>query len=96
MLIAKGGTVLSSQYSSVMFGYAIGYMAAVESFQFGKSIAVMLHRWTNPDLKREADALAHSRYIVVHRDLPDLERRFLYDTSHVGMNMMSTITTNDQ
>lgn len=96
MLVAKRGTVLPSQYISVMFGYAIGYMTAMEAFRFGKDVAILLHRWTNPDLKREADSLAHSRYIVVHRDLPDLERRFLYDTSHdmKSSHVVNTETNN--
>lgn len=86
MLCAGSGTVLSSQWVSVLFGYCIGWMTAVESFRFGRDVALMLNRRNNPDLREEADALAHSHYVLVHRDLPDLERRFLYDTGRSNVN----------
>jgi fluoride ion exporter CrcB/FEX len=53
-------------------------MVAVESYIFGRDLAVAIHRRTNPDLQREADAC---KGILVNRDLPDLERRFLSDSS---------------
>ena len=88
MLCAGNGTELPSQWMSVIFGYLVGWMTAVESYRFGRHLAVMLHRKNNPDLRQEADALAHSQYIVIHRDLPDLERRYLYDTGTDSIDRM--------
>lgn len=77
VMICDGkGTDLPTQWVSALFGYVIGLTTAIESFRFGRDLAVAIHRLTNPDLRREADACKN---LLVNRDLPDLERRFLHD-----------------
>jgi fluoride ion exporter CrcB/FEX len=76
MICDGKGTVLHSQWVSALFGYALGWMAAVESYRAGRDLAVGIHRRTNPDLQREADT---GKGLVINRDLPDVERRYLHD-----------------
>jgi fluoride ion exporter CrcB/FEX len=75
------GTVLDSQWVSAIFGYVIGLGMALCAFVVGRHTAICLHRWNNPDLRKEADEIADKRGlgVFIHRDLPDMERRFLHD-----------------
>jgi len=79
MIVAGQGTVLGSQWVSALFGYMIGWMVALQTFYVGRNVALMLHRWHNPDLAQEADRIKERKIELLNRDLPDLERRYLYD-----------------
>jgi fluoride ion exporter CrcB/FEX len=69
-----------SQWVSALWGYLVGFYAALQSYQFGVAVAFALSRWYNPDLAREADRIIDKKAIgvLIHRDLPDFERRFLH------------------
>jgi fluoride ion exporter CrcB/FEX len=71
----------SSQWVSALFGYFVGLFVALQSFLLGQSIAIAIGRRCNPHLAREADAVMDKKEmgILVNRDLPDFERRFLHD-----------------
>ena len=58
----------------------MGIYAALQSYQFGVAVAFALSRWYNPHLAREADRIIDKKAIgvLIHRDLPDFERRFLH------------------
>lgn len=72
MICAGKGTVLGTQWVSALFGYVIGWMAVVQSFVCGRDVAVALHRWNNPDLRRQADAaLEDCKSILEQRDVLD-------------------------
>ena len=81
MICNGGGTVLDTQWVSAIFGYVIGLGMALASFVVGQHTAICLHRYNNPDLRKEADEIAdkRGRGIFIHRGLPDFERRFLHD-----------------
>jgi len=69
-----------SQWMSALWGYLVGIYAALQSYQFGVAVAFALSRWYNPHLAREADRIIDKKAIgvLIHRDLPDFERRFLH------------------
>lgn len=68
-----------SQWVSALFGYFVGWMVALKSYELGLHAAVALHRKSNPKLAAEANHIRSQQVlgILVHRDLPELERRFL-------------------
>uniref|UniRef100_A0A6T9ZMC4 Fluoride ion transporter CrcB n=1 Tax=Pseudo-nitzschia delicatissima TaxID=44447 RepID=A0A6T9ZMC4_9STRA len=70
-----------SQWMSAIWGYVLGFYASLQSYQFGVAVAYALSRWYNPHLAREADRIVDKKAIgvLIHRDLPDFERRFLHD-----------------
>ena len=71
-----------SQWVSALFGYLVGWMVALQAYHVGTHVAVMIHRQTNPILAQEANHYRMQQEqlgIMVHRDLPDLERRFLHN-----------------
>jgi len=84
MLCGGKGTELGySQWVSVLWGYLVGWMIAIESFRLGRDCAHAWSRHNNPDLAKEADVIQEKEELgeVVHvnRKLPDFERRFLHD-----------------
>lgn len=82
VMICNGtGTTLDTQWVSAIFGYVIGLGMALGAFIVGRHTAICLHRYNNPDLRKEADEIADKRGLgmFIHRDLPDFERRFLHD-----------------
>ena len=81
MICNGNGTALDTQWVSAIFGYVIGLGMALGAFVVGRHTAIGLHRYNNPDLRKEADEIADKRGlgIFIHRDLPDFERRFLHD-----------------
>lgn len=66
-----------SQWVRALLGYIIGVETAMGSFHFGKSVAIWLHRYTNPLLAEEANILSKKNDICVNKNLPCFERRFL-------------------
>jgi len=56
-------------------------MVAWKAYEVGTDVALFVHRRYNPDLAREADhvRVLQNCGIAIHRELPPLERRFLYD-----------------
>jgi len=81
MMCNGRGTVLDTQWVSAIFGYLVGLGMALIAFVVGRHTAICLHRYNNPDLRKEADEIADKRGLglIIHRDLPDFERRFLHD-----------------
>eukprot|EP00978_Attheya_sp_CCMP212_P003175 scaffold6581_cov57-Attheya_sp.AAC.3 len=86
MICAGNGTELSSQWVSALFGYMVGLGMALASFEVGRHVALLVHRFNNIDLAREADELRERSgshgvlpNLRIHRALPDFERRFLHD-----------------
>jgi fluoride ion exporter CrcB/FEX len=86
MICAGNGTALSSQWISALFGYMVGLGMALASFEMGRHVALLVHRFNNIDLSQEADELqersgSHGEFanLRIHRELPDFERRFLHD-----------------
>jgi fluoride ion exporter CrcB/FEX len=73
--------IVESQWVSALFGYAVGWMVALKSYEMGRDVAVALHRWNNPALAEEANHIRSQQElgILVHRNLPELERRFLHN-----------------
>ena len=72
--------ICGGRWVSALFGYFVGLGMAFYSFQLGRQAAVAAHRYNNPDLAIEADKLAGRKpgaYALVHRSLPDYERRLL-------------------
>ncbi|KAL3907127.1 MAG: hypothetical protein SGARI_003690 [Bacillariaceae sp.] len=71
----------SSQWISALWGYAVGLAVALQSFMFGKSVAFALSRRFNPYQAKEADLIMDKKEIgiQVDRELPDFERRFIYN-----------------
>ena len=86
MMCNGDGTELDTQWVSAIFGYLIGLGMALAAFVVGRHTAICLHRCNNPDLRKEADEIADKRGlgILIHRDLPDFERRFLHDIAVDG------------
>jgi fluoride ion exporter CrcB/FEX len=82
----------SSQWISSLFGYFVGLFVALHSFLLGKSIAIAIGRRYNPHLAREADAVMDKieMGILVNRDLPDFERRYLHDIVVEGKDRQLT------
>ncbi|VEU35379.1 unnamed protein product [Pseudo-nitzschia multistriata] len=81
MVVGNKGTALGySQWVSALWGYIVGLYAALQSYQFGAAIAFALSRCFNPHLAREADKIIDKKAIgvLINRDLPDFERRFLH------------------
>ena len=81
MICGRSGTELGySQWMSSIWGYIIGLYAALQSYQFGVAIAYALSRKFNHDLAIEADIIVDKKSIgvLINRDLPDFERRFLH------------------
>jgi fluoride ion exporter CrcB/FEX len=66
---------------SALFGYLVGLFVALQSFLLGRSIAYAISRRLNPSLAEEADVISDQKEIgiLVNTDLPDFERRYLYD-----------------
>lgn len=79
MIVAGDGTVLGTQWVSALFGYMLGWMVALQTYYVGRDVALILHRWMNPDLAHEADRIKEQKITLLNRDLPDLERRYLYN-----------------
>jgi len=69
MICAGKGTVLGTQWVSALFGYLIGWMAAMQSFTCGRDVAIALHRRHNPDLRRQTDDRENHRRHLVQQDL---------------------------
>jgi fluoride ion exporter CrcB/FEX len=69
-----------SQWMSALWGYVVGFYASIQSFQFGAAVSSAISRWRNPHLAKEADRIVDKKAIgvVIHRELPDFERRFLH------------------
>mmetsp|Transcript_23421 Transcript_23421/g.35455 ORF Transcript_23421/g.35455 Transcript_23421/m.35455 type:complete len:564 (-) Transcript_23421:86-1777(-) len=84
--------ICDGQWAAAIFGYMLGLALSLASYECGRHVAILIHRCTNPDLKKEADLLTarwekypyekqqqqHSAFWQKHyRKLPDHERRFL-------------------
>jgi fluoride ion exporter CrcB/FEX len=81
MVCGGRGTQLGySQWTSAIWGYVIGLYASLQSYQFGVAVAFCLSRWHHPELAKEADKIVDKQAIgvLINRDLPDFERRFLH------------------
>jgi len=81
MLFGGRATKLGrSQWASALWGYIIGFYSALQSYEFGVAVAFAFSRWYNPQLAQEADKIVDKKAIgvLIHRDLPDFERRFLH------------------
>ena len=65
---------------SALWRYVIGFYGALQSYQFGVAVAYAMSRRFNPQLAKEADIIADKKAIgvLINRDLPDFERRFLH------------------
>mmetsp|Transcript_7060 Transcript_7060/g.10113 ORF Transcript_7060/g.10113 Transcript_7060/m.10113 type:complete len:527 (-) Transcript_7060:109-1689(-) len=79
MMYGAGQT--HSQIARAIIGYIIGMETALGSFAFGSKVAVWIHRYVNPALAKEADALIQRKEegVFINKKLPDFERRFLPD-----------------
>ena len=79
MMYGAGQT--HSQVARAIIGYIIGMETALGSFAFGSKVAIWIHRYVNPDLAKEADALIQRKEegVFINKKLPDFERRFLAD-----------------
>ena len=90
MLVGTGDASHISHLFRALFGYAIGMETALGSFVVGTKVAEWLHRWMNPLMAKEADALLEKREtgVYINTDLPDFERRFL---SNLNMDWMGYV-----
>lgn len=80
-MLCGGTTIPDSQWVSALMGYLVGWMMALQAYQIGMHVAIFIHRFNNPILAEEANhiRIQFERGILVHRELPDLERRFLHN-----------------
>ncbi len=78
---SKATSLGYSQWMSAIWGYIVGFYASLQSYEFGVALAYALSRWYNPHLAKEADRIVDKKAIgvLIHRDLPDFERRFLHN-----------------
>jgi CrcB protein len=79
VLIFHGAGDTPSNFIRALFGYLIGMETALGSYVFGRTVAVWLHKWQNPLLDAENQAMEQRAAEGVHlnKQLPEFERRFL-------------------
>jgi fluoride ion exporter CrcB/FEX len=94
VLMFGSGYNRSSQFMKALFGYLIGMETALGSYVFGTTVAKWLHRWVNPELAAEADAMRERERegVFINRDLPETERRFLHK---LNLQFDSVVAGND-
>jgi fluoride ion exporter CrcB/FEX len=99
VLMFGSGYNRSSQFMKAIFGYLVGMETALGSYVFGTTVAKWLHRFVNPELAAEADAMRERQRegVFINRELPETERRFLhklnmqYDSVLAGNDAMSSL-----
>lgn len=93
VLMFGSGYNRSSQFVKALLGYLIGMETSLGSYAFGTTVAKWLHRWVNPELATEADAMRQRQQegVFINRELPEVERRFLHKLN-LGNETLATGT----